>query len=93
MRSLARLTLAVKLADYGLAHRTLPPKADGASVSLIDPPNHHARGGTVPYAAPEVLLGPGGCTSSDLFSLGVLTAEVCSRRCAPSAALRAYQFG
>ncbi|KAL1530682.1 hypothetical protein AB1Y20_001582 [Prymnesium parvum] len=57
---------AVKLADFGMAHK----------IATDDAPVPTACGGTRPYAAPEVSRGLGGCTASDLFSLGVLAIEV-----------------
>ena len=56
-----------KVADFGLARR-VAPNDDG--------PSGDGCGGTYLYAAPEVSRGGRGGFASDVYSLGVVTAEV-----------------
>ena len=64
---------ALKLADFGMAH-AVESFAAAPGVAYAPPAPH--CGGTRLYAAPEVTHGLGGCPASDMYSMGVVAAEV-----------------
>ena len=87
-------TLQVKICDFGLSvqktiigvgtddgssPRTSSPGADGEGED-DDTGGGDQLGGTAPYSAPEVLLGKELDTGCDVFSFGVITWEMFSRR-------------
>lgn len=63
-----------KVLDFGVAKR-LPVETDGSAVTQSMDTRPGAIGGTLPYAAPEVLLDKPPDARSDIFSMGVVFYE------------------
>lgn len=63
----------VKLSDFGLAKVT----TDSGRIDLTKPNQIYC---TIPYAAPEILLGRGPSSQTDLFSLGLVFYELLTRQ-------------
>jgi serine/threonine protein kinase/photosystem II stability/assembly factor-like uncharacterized protein len=68
----------VKVLDFGLARRVETGDIDPVTRSYASIQREQALAGTLPYMAPEVLLGQTGSYQSDLWALGVLLYEAAS---------------
>ena len=66
----------VKLLDFGLAKQDLAPSDTQTTAEALT--EHGAIVGTVPYMAPEVLLGRVADARSDLFAFGAILYEMLS---------------
>ena len=66
----------VKLLDFGLAKQDLAPSDTQTTAEALT--EHGAIVGTVPYMAPEVLLGRAADAKSDLFAFGAILYEMFS---------------
>jgi serine/threonine protein kinase/photosystem II stability/assembly factor-like uncharacterized protein len=68
----------VKVLDFGLAKRIERGDIDPLTRSYASVQREQALAGTLPYMAPEVLLGQAGSYQSDLWALGVVLYEAAS---------------
>lgn len=70
----------VKVLDFGLAVRVGGTALEGPTRSLASSQNSSLVSGTLPYIAPEILLGQTPGYGSDLWALGVVLYEAISGR-------------
>jgi photosystem II stability/assembly factor-like uncharacterized protein len=70
----------VKVLDFGLARRIEAGTSEGSTRALESMQFVSSVSGTLPYLAPEILLGEGADYRSDLWALGVVLYEACSGR-------------
>ena len=70
----------IKILDFGLAKLTAPVALDAATVDAAAATRPGLLLGTVPYMAPEQVRGEAVDGRTDLFALGVVLAELLTRR-------------
>src|SRR5205823_2224541 len=68
----------LKILDFGLA-KLLPPKATSAGMETLSQTQHMVAG-TLPYMAPEQLLGEAVDARTDIYAMGAVLYEMTTGR-------------